>query len=58
MSSAEQYREFASECLQWAATAKDEEQRRSLLDLAKTWNQAALVAELSQGEQPVLRKVL
>jgi len=37
MASTREYREFAEECLRWAASAHIEEHRRMLLDIAKTW---------------------
>jgi len=52
MSGAKEYREFAEECLRWAATAHNKEHRQHLLEMAKTWDQAALEAERSQRARP------
>jgi hypothetical protein len=41
-SSPKEYREFAQECLRWAAETKSERHRQVLLEMAKTWTQAAL----------------
>jgi hypothetical protein len=48
-SSPKEYREFAQECLRWAAETKSERHRQVLLEMAKTWTQAALEIERSWG---------
>jgi hypothetical protein len=47
--SPKEYREFAQDCLRWAAETKSESHRQTLLDMAKTWMQAALEIEHSLG---------
>ena len=46
-SSPKEFREFAQECLRWADETKSERHRQVLLELAKTWMQAALQLERS-----------
>jgi hypothetical protein len=41
MSTAEQYRAFARECLKWVDSAKSIEHREILLDMATHWAEAA-----------------
>jgi hypothetical protein len=48
-SSAEEFREFAQECLRWAGETKSERHRQVLLEMARTWIQAALEVERSLG---------
>jgi hypothetical protein len=45
MSKADEYRRYADEALRWAAGAKTEKEKQALLDLARTWNDAALQSE-------------
>jgi hypothetical protein len=45
--SPKEYHEFAQECLRWADETKSERHRQVLLDMAKTWMQAALQLERS-----------
>ena len=40
--SSAEFREYARECLQWAAEATDEAVRQALLDTARYWTHAAL----------------
>jgi hypothetical protein len=47
MSITDQFWEYAREALLSACEAKTNEDRQSLLDLAQTWTQAALVARRS-----------
>ena len=46
-SSPEEFREFAQECLRWAGETKSERHRQALLEMARTWIQAALEVERS-----------
>jgi len=46
MTATAEYRGFRDECFRWAAKARSDEERCSFLEMAKTWHQAALVAEL------------
>jgi hypothetical protein len=48
VSAAEQYREFAQECMDWAKTAKTDRERDIFLQMAKTWFAAAIRA----GDDP------
>jgi len=48
-SSAKEFREFAQECLRWAGETKSERHRQVLLEMARTWAQAALEAERGLG---------
>ena len=45
MTTAQEYRKFAEECLRWAAEADTEEDRNSFLELARDWTLAALRVE-------------
>jgi len=45
--SPKEFREFADECLRWADETRSERHRQVLLDMAKTWMQAALQLERS-----------
>jgi hypothetical protein len=42
MSEADQFRQYAQEALLWASQSKTEKEKRALLELARTWSQAAL----------------
>src|SRR5262245_576385 len=45
--SPKEFREFADECLRWADETRSDRHRQVLLDMAKTWMQAALQLERS-----------
>jgi hypothetical protein len=45
MSEADQFRQCAQEALLWASQPKTEKEKRSLLELARTWSQAALESD-------------
>jgi hypothetical protein len=45
-------REFAQECLRWAGDTKSERHRQVLLEMARTWIQAAVELESSLGLSP------
>jgi len=47
--SPEEFREFAQECLRWADETKSERHRQVLLEMARTWIEAALELERSLG---------
>jgi hypothetical protein len=53
--SPKEYREFAQDCLRWAAETQSERHRQILLEMAKTWMQAALEVERSLGLTDDLR---
>jgi len=46
-SSPKEFREFAQECLRWADETKSERHRQVLLEMARTWMEAALQLERS-----------
>ena len=52
--SAKEYREFMEECLRWARTTRSEKHREALIEMAKTWREAAVqlerVADASRAE--------
>jgi orotidine-5'-phosphate decarboxylase len=41
MSTVDEYRKYARDCLRWANRALTEEQRKQFLNLAREWQQAA-----------------
>jgi hypothetical protein len=41
VSSSKEYREFAEECLEWAATARTVGERKIFMEMAQTWLQVA-----------------
>jgi hypothetical protein len=43
--SAKEYRDYAAESMDWAKTASSDQERVTFLDMAKTWLQAAAIAE-------------
>ena len=45
MTSPVKYREYARECLKWAAAETDEAKRQALIDTANMWTHAALKLE-------------
>jgi hypothetical protein len=45
MSEADQFRRYAQEALLWARQSKTEREKRALLELARTWAQAAVERE-------------
>jgi hypothetical protein len=44
MSESDQFREYAEEALRWASQSQIEKEKRALLELARTWSQAALAS--------------
>ena len=45
MATADEYRQFANECLRWATEADTDEFRQSFLDMARDWTLAAMRLE-------------
>ena len=45
MTTAKEYREFANECLRWAAEVEAEDDRQAFLDMARDWTLAAMRLE-------------
>lgn len=56
MTTPAEFREYARECLAWAAEATDEAERQTLVETAKFWTHAALkldgVQFVELGEAP------
>jgi hypothetical protein len=48
MSKTNEFWQYAEEATLWARHAKSEEERQSLLALARTWTQAALIERHAQ----------
>jgi hypothetical protein len=42
MTTADEYRQYAHECIQWAKEAETDDQRQSFLNMARDWTLAAL----------------
>jgi hypothetical protein len=42
MGTADEYRQFANECLRWATEVETEDDRQSFLDMARDWTLAAM----------------
>jgi hypothetical protein len=55
MSTVDEYRKYARDCLRWAARARTEEQRKQFLSLAHDWQQAASGLEGVQVPPPAGR---
>ena len=53
MTEASEFRRYAEEALRWAEKSTTEKERLSLMELARTWSQAAYADELplSTGEE-------
>jgi hypothetical protein len=51
MTTADEFREYAKECLQWADEAETGDQRQSFLDMARDWTLAALRLEGMLGQK-------
>ena len=45
MTTAEEYRQYANECLRFADEAKTDDQRQAFLDMARDWTLAAMRLE-------------
>ena len=50
MSESDQFRQYAEEALLWVAQSKTE--KRLLLELVRTWRQAAVVSDLVDNRRP------
>ena len=46
MSESDQFRQYAEEALLWAAQSKSEKEKQLLLELVRTWTQAAVASEV------------
>jgi hypothetical protein len=49
MTTATEYRRFLDECLHWADKARSPDERKTFLQMAKTWHEAAIRLEQSLG---------
>ena len=49
LTSPKEYRDFAAQCLRWAARAKSEEHRSVMLNMAHHWMQTAQKLERAPG---------
>jgi hypothetical protein len=45
MSKAEEFRQYAEEAMRWARKSQTEQEKQALMDLARTWTQAAVHRE-------------
>jgi len=45
MSNADQFRQYAEEAMCWARQSKTENEKQALIELARTWTQAAVRGE-------------
>jgi hypothetical protein len=45
MSKSDQFGQYAEEALQWARQSKTENEKQALIELARTWTQAAVQGE-------------
>ncbi len=45
MSKADEFRQYAEEAMRWARRSKNEKEQLALIELARTWTQAALHRE-------------
>ena len=41
MTTEDEYRQFAEECMQWARAAESDAERKAFLDMARAWTDAA-----------------
>jgi hypothetical protein len=51
MTTADEFREYAKECLQWADEAETDDQRQSFLDMARDWTLAAMRLDGRLGQK-------
>jgi hypothetical protein len=58
MSESDQFRQYAEEALLWVAQSKTEKEKQLLLELVRTWTEAAVVSaaveNYSTGPLPVV----
>ena len=52
MSQSDEFRQYAEEALLWVAQSKTEQEKRLLLELVRTWRQAAVVSDLVDACRP------
>ncbi len=51
MSESDQFRQYAEEALLWVAQSKTEEEKRLLLELVRTWTEAAVMSAVVDGHR-------
>jgi len=57
MPTASDFRQYAQEAIGWADQSKSEQEREACIDLAQTWAQAAIQAEMTEpAETASLRR--
>jgi phage-related minor tail protein len=49
MQKAEQFRQYAEEAMRWAYQSKSQNEKEALIELARTWTQAAVQSEHIYG---------
>jgi hypothetical protein len=49
MTTPQEYRKYAEECLRWAREAKTDTERQQLIELANEWIQAAALDDVARG---------
>jgi hypothetical protein len=47
MSETDQFRQYAEEAMRWVRQSKTEKEKQTLIELARTWTQAAAESERS-----------
>ena len=47
--SSKKFREFADECMHWAKTARSDREKRIFLQMAETWLNAAVLADVANS---------
>jgi hypothetical protein len=53
MTTADEFNEYAKECLRWADEAATDDERQSFLDMARDWTLAALrLAQVGSNGSP------
>jgi hypothetical protein len=50
MSKGDEFRQYAEEALRWAKQSKTEKEKLALIDLARTWTEAAASLDLAANE--------
>jgi hypothetical protein len=51
MFTAEECRKYAQECIAWGKTAKREQDRKALLEMARMWGEAATMADSGRSNK-------
>jgi hypothetical protein len=58
VSESDQFRQYADEALHWVAQSKTEEEKRLMLELVRTWTEAAFASDrigILSGSTPEAR---